>query len=217
MKAKFKSFIENVTRTRELFDPSSLNDEIALKTDWKTLSNSSTNFKTHNLVEKGPNRMDFKTAMGAKIFVLIFMIVGIAVPFIFYAVPDAELDSGGMWPLYIFGGIFFLVGAGLHYVQSKPIVFDKLEGFYWSGRKKPELHHSNEQLKNAARIRNIYAIQILSRRVSSSKSSYTCYEINLVLRDANRMNVLAHAGGKTIKENAQTLGRFLGVPVWDAS
>jgi hypothetical protein len=217
MKAKIKSFIENVTRPRELYNPSTLNDEIASRTEWTSLSTSSTNFKTHNLIEKGPNRMEFKTALGAKIFVLLFMGVGLAVPVIFQLIPDAELGSGGIWPLYIFGGIFFLVGAVMHYIQSSPIVFDKLEGFYWGGRKKPELHHTNEQIKNAARIRNIYAIQILSRRVSSSKSSYTCYEINLVLRDESRLNVIAHAGGKAIKENAETLGRFLGVPVWDAT
>lgn len=43
------------------------------------------------------------------------------------------------------------------------------------------------------------------------------YEINLVLADGSRINLVHHGARSIISEDAKTLGSFLEVPVWDAS
>jgi hypothetical protein len=40
------------------------------------------------------------------------------------------------------------------------------------------------------------------------------YELNLVLKDGRRINVVDHGGADKIRTDAATLADFLGVPVW---
>ncbi|MGD9320846.1 MAG: hypothetical protein PVH99_12810, partial [Desulfobacteraceae bacterium] len=49
-----------------------------------------------------------------------------------------------------------------------------------------------------------------------SKRSYYSYELNLVLRDSKRTNVMDHGDYEKLREDAQTLSQFLEKPVWDA-
>ncbi len=53
-------------------------------------------------------------------------------------------------------------------------------------------------------------------RVSGNKSSYYSYELNLVLNDGSRINVVDHGNLKRLRSDTQTLSQFLGKPVWDA-
>ena len=43
------------------------------------------------------------------------------------------------------------------------------------------------------------------------------YELNLVLKDGERINVVDHGNLKKIQDDANTLSNFLGKPVWDAT
>lgn len=216
MKMKILESLKNITTGSE-FDPSTLNDSVALQTQWSSNSTSSSNFQTHKLVQVNPNRFEFKPTIGSRIFSAIFMIAGIAVPVIFLNIPEQSGDQPPLLGIIAFGSVFFAVGAGMYYYQSSPIVFDKLEGCYWKGRKKPDHNFGTEHTKKLCRIRSIYAVQILKKFVSGNKSSYHCYEINLVMKNGDRLNVVAHAGEKAMKNHAAELGRFLGVPVWDGS
>ncbi|RWX50781.1 hypothetical protein VU01_12641, partial [Candidatus Electrothrix marina] len=53
--------------------------------------------------------------------------------------------------------------------------------------------------------------------MSGNKSSYCSYEINLVLQDGSRINVVDHGKKNRIREDAHALAEFLGKPLWDAS
>ena len=63
----------------------------------------------------------------------------------------------------------------------------------------------------------IYAIQLLSEHVQSSKNSYTSYELNLVFKDGSRMNVMDHGNARDIEAAAKKLADMLKVPIWQAS
>jgi hypothetical protein len=56
----------------------------------------------------------------------------------------------------------------------------------------------------------------LTEYVSGNKSSYYSYELNLVLDDGSRINVVDHGNLERLRSDAQTLSQFLGKPVWDA-
>ena len=46
-------------------------------------------------------------------------------------------------------------------------------------------------------------------------SPNSSYELNLVLQDGERLNVVDHGSFDVLREDAAKLGEFLGVPVWD--
>ena len=74
-----------------------------------------------------------------------------------------------------------------------------------------------ERCDNAAPLDRVHAIQIVHERVRDSDSSYTSYEINLVLHDAQRVTVVDHGSLKHIRRDAEQIAELIGVPVWDAT
>lgn len=218
MLKKLMESIKNLGNRGPAFDPSRFNDPIAMQTEWRPLRSGGSNFKTHKLVEVNYHRLEFKATAFARIFCMIFLLVGLAV-FFFFGLKTIDrqefsLQIEDMFPL-IFGLIFAIVGGVLLYFSTKPIVFDKTYGFYWKGRKEPSHTYDQGVKKTSAPLSDIHALQIISERVSSSKSTYYSYELNLILHDGNRLNVIDHGKLSSIREDAQKLASFLGVPVWD--
>lgn len=219
----FKKLIEklqSLATERKSFDPSRFNDPIAMQTQWTPAKRGGTNFRTHKLVEVDINRLEFKASVGAKIYCSIFLFVGIAIMIIFFVVEIASgiftLDPEMIFPL-VMGLVFAVVGGGLFYYVTTPIVFDKYKGSFWRGRKGPDDVSDRRELKHYTELENIHALQLLSEYCSGNKSSYYSYELNLVLKDGSRINVIDHGNQKKLREDAQTLSGFLGKPLWDAT
>jgi Fe2+ transport system protein B len=53
--------------------------------------------------------------------------------------------------------------------------------------------------------------------VTDKDSSFKSFELNLVLDDSNRLNVIDHVNLKGVTADAETLSAFLNVPIWHAS
>jgi hypothetical protein len=175
-------------------------------------------FGTHKLVEVSPNRMEFKPAFGAVLFYLIFMVSGIGV-FIFFLhnflSGKCSLFTADVFIPFLVGTGFTIVGGCMLYFGTVPIVFDKNNGYFWKGRKSPDAVFNIDQIKSCAQLNDINAIQIISEYCSGRKSSYMSYEINLVLKNGNRTNVVDHGNLKQIRTDAEKLSAFLGKPVLD--
>ena len=67
------------------------------------------------------------------------------------------------------------------------------------------------------KLEEIYAIQLLKEYCRGDKSSYYSYELNLVLEDASRINVVDHGKLNLIRSDAEKLAAFLDIPLWDAT
>ena len=131
--------------------------------------------------------------------------------------------------LPIFVSALFAVGGALGlYFGTAPMVFDKLSGHFWEGRKSPQDVGNVRSLKYAAELSQIHALQILAEYVRSDSmrdhtgkrspnNPYYSYELNLVLNDGARINVIDHGNQTRLQEDAKTLSVFLGKPVWDAT
>ena len=212
--------IKTLSRTQKPFDVSRFNDPIAEKTQWSPAKGGGANFKTHNLVKVDYSRIEFRSSVGAKLFYLIFLLVGLGV---MIGVSIAKISDGTFGfnaetlLILAFGSIFAGVGGALFYYGSAPVVFDKKLGYFWKGRKSPREVFNKNSIKHLAKLEDVHAIQLISEFVRGNKSSYHSYELNLVLKDASRMNVIDHGNVKSIRENAQTLSAFLDKPVWDAA
>ena len=219
MLKKIVESLKNFTNRRPAFDPSGLNDPIAMQTEWRPLKSGGTNFKTHKLVEVNYHRLEFKATVFARIFCMLFLLAGLAVVFFFglKTIDWQNLTSNFESAIPLIAGLIFAtVGSVLLYFCTKPIVFDKTYGYYWKGRKEPAQTYDQDNKKTSAPLSDIHALQIVSERVSSSKNSYYSYEINLVLHDGGRLNVIDHGRLASIREDAQKVAAFLGIPVWDS-
>lgn len=115
----------------------------------------------------------------------------------------------------IFGGIFAAIGVGIYYFGTIPRCFDKNYGYYWKGRDEPNVMRT-DQADKFVKLSDIHALQIVSEWVRGNKTSYTSYELNLVLKDGKRINVVDHGNLKALREDARITADFLGIQVWDS-
>ena len=201
-------------------DPGRFNDPVAKQTEWGPLKRGGANFRTHKLVQADANRLEFQPTVMTRVFSLIFVLVGlfVLVPFAF----DFEKFSSDfsenpiILTVFIIPIVFPIVGLVFYFTMGKKRVFDRSYNLYYKG-KVPIGPMDPSQIKDAVQLGEIHALQIIPERVTSKNGSYRSYELNLILKDGRRINVVDHGNRNKLLEDANTLAQFLGVPVWDAS
>lgn len=218
LKKKFESIVEQAQkRHAESADVSRFNHPLAEQTDWHPLKRGGSNFCTHRLDATKGDLLVFKATKGAKFFIGLFGffgLLGLIIPLTIFFSEDGE------WFLLLFallfGGIFTGVSFLLFYFMTMPRVFDRFYGHYYQGRKKPDEMKPNPK-RPLINCNDIVALQLIREYVRSDKSSYHSYELNLVLRDGKRINVVDHGKIDALREDAEILSTYLSVPVWDAA
>jgi len=202
------------------FDPSTIGDPVAMQTEWTPAKGGGASFRTHKLVAVSTNRLEFRASAGAKIFYLLFLLIGVGVivgfTFAIVAGKGPGLGPGLIVP-FLVGTVFAGVGGAMLYFGTAPIVFDTRKDYFWKGRKAPDEVFNKNAIKHLARLEEIHALQLISEYCRSDKSSYYSYELNLVLQDGVRINVVDHGNKDKLCEDAATLSNFLGKPIWDAT
>jgi hypothetical protein len=218
IKAKIEELKELAKKGRAPLDISRFNDPLAEQTEWTPAKGGGTNIRTHKLIEKSSSRMIFRASVGAILFYMIFLLVGlgVVVGVSVSMLSKNSFEAGMLFPIGI-GLVFAAVGACLAYFGTAPIVFDVQSGYFWKGRKDPDRTYDITKIKHCVRLKEIHALQILSEYCRGDKSSYYSYELNLVLEDGSRMNVVDHGSLKKLRVDAEKLARFLNKPIWDVA
>ena len=200
------------------FDPSSIDDPVAMQTEWTPAKGGGANFRTHKLVTVSANRMEFRASIGAKLFYLIFLLAGMGIliggSFSKFSSEAPSFDMETFIFLFL-GLVFVSVGGSMLYFGTAPIVFDKRKGFFWKGRKAPDQVLNKSSLKHFAHLEQIHALQLVSEYCRGNKSSYYSYELNLVLGNGQRINVVDHGNQNKLRGDATSLSSFLEKPIWD--
>lgn len=200
-------------RRESSFDPSSLGDPVAMKTGWDSVGSGYTNIATHKLVEASRQRLEFRKTIKANVASTVFLLTGMC--FLGHAVKS----TSSLLP----GFIFFIIGALMMYFGSIPFVIDKREGYLWKGRKKPESDTVDEHsARKIALLDEVHAIQLLHEFVKThSQGTGTryrdTYEMNIVIGDGSRVNVVRHGDKESLLKDAEKLSMFLGKPIWNAA
>lgn len=194
------------------YDIDFTDDTIKKQVDISPLKSGGSNFKTHSLKTLSPSKLVYKPSIGGVLFAFIFFAVGFG--FIFFnLIPLFKINASTSnlnWMLLCFGAIFTLVGSLLFYYLNTPRVFDKTSGLYYKSYK------PNANSKDHISLASIIAIQIIGERISSNNGSYGSFELNLVLDDSSRRNVVDHGSLKTIIDDAHVISEFLNIPIWHA-
>ena len=215
--------VKKLVQHQKEIDPSIFGDPIAERTAWTPAKTGGGNFCSHRLVEKSLHRVEFRATVGLKLFMLLFVVVGLGVMIGFsislLSKDTITLGVETIMPM-LFGLLFAGLGGGAYYYFTMPIVFDKHSGHFWRGRKDPGVVLDKNSIKTWTQLGQIHSLQIISEYCTSSgknRSSYYSYELNLVLSDGKRINVVDHGNLGKLQEDANTLSKFLGKPVWDAA
>jgi hypothetical protein len=116
----------------------------------------------------------------------------------------AQGDGAGGAFLLVFAAVF--VGAGTHLIvkERRRLAFDRESGRV-VGADRPEWAELE--------LAHVRALQLLKKHVSGRRGHFTAWELNLVMDDGKRVNVLSHGDWGTMSADAQMLSAFLGVQV----
>ena len=183
---------------RELLDPSCFEDELALQVDWMPLVRGGNNFCTHRArLRQGltGSTLTFEVTP-----LVTLACSGIVLSGVVMSIELLSQASPGAMATMAMSGMsgFFFWQARRH-----QICFDQSnQVFIRQGRPTPLLE--------------VHALQLLREFVQGNKNSYDSYELNLVLRDGRRLNVIDHGTLHAIRKDALILADYLGVSIWDA-
>jgi hypothetical protein len=171
-----------------------VDDPQANITQWGPLRPGGSNFTTHRLNEH-PQGLEYRKNFKLMLFGALFALLGLGVST--RGVISGELFAG------LFGLIFLTVGVWVLWPTS--VLFHReLRSVTLKGRTVP--------------FSTILALQLLTERVDGSDSAdYDSHELNLVLQNGERLNVVDHAGKQTLREEANRLRGLIGCKVWDAT
>jgi len=209
------SIVDEPTRFNEVPDDVlvSVDAHTDITTEWSPLIKRGANFCTSKFVQIDANTMKSKAAAGAILFFSFFLIIPSGILAGILGSPRNSIPI----LLIIVLSIMILVGITGLYSTTRPVIFDKNKGVFISGRAKTDNTEIPNHSKKSALLDDIHALQLLSsfNPGSSNSRPYYSYELNLVLHDGERINVIAHGGLNQIRADAKSLSEFLNVPLWD--
>jgi hypothetical protein len=194
-------------------DPSRFDDPVAMQTEWFAVNGGALNFRTQKLVQIDHSELQFKTFLLLKLISFLFLVAGLGLTYANTLALSGQ-DSYSIDSMLITIGLSLaIMGGCMLYSSIIPIVFDKSRGFFWKGRKAPV--NNGNPLKDCVELVRIHALQLIRSRAGSS-SRYVC-ELNLVLENGKRLNVVTCGGNPDkLRTETEILSEFLRKPVWDA-
>lgn len=215
----FKDFLKK--KTDDLTKIDGFADDLAKQILWSQVKKrSGSAFKTHYAIVDNQSLLRFKRSFFMKFLPWLVIFFSFVLMYVFN---DFNFDFSTYTfynsDQYFKAGVvvfLFLLGIITMIFSSRHIVFDRRIGFYHKGFKPLGDSYPREG-KNCARLNNIHAVQVISEIIRSKNSRYRSYELNLVLNDGKRINVIDHANQEAVRKDAALVSKFLEIPVWDVT
>jgi hypothetical protein len=216
IKERVTTYLREAAQRRA--NPARFNHPLALEIEWTPLKGGGATFRTHDLHEMGPDRIEFRQSVGFRL-ILGFFIVGGAILFVLNlpGMPmHALLNSNLLRAIVMIASALVPLCLMVVLIRPDAVVFDRVEGFFWNGRRK-----GMQMPARHCALETIAGLQILAEDVSGADTSpgHWSYELNLVLNDGERLNVVDHGSLKDVRAAAERIQMFLPVrpPIWDAT
>lgn len=195
-------------------------DKVFTKVSWEPLKPGGSESKFKKLKQVNDSIISYKFSIGYLLFIFILSTV-----LSFMLLTTIELLISQKESVKSFNKILFyssfIIGLIITINQSlKSITFDKELGYFFIG-KKNVLNNIDRENINYCLLNHIHAIQIIKEHCTTKESKsnrtveYDSYEINLVLKDGNRINVIDHSDLNSINEDVKIIQRYLNVPIWN--
>jgi hypothetical protein len=172
------------------------------------------NFVLYRLEQDGP-LWRYNPTLGAKLFNLVFSLAGYAA-LLLGVVQLVRVPPIGLVALVI-GVLFLWISRYLSARIATGPVFDtmvrRIELFE---RIADTFSFSPMALKQRLRFDQVRELEMLTKHIQRlDRAGYDNHELNLVLDDGTRVNLISHPDTAQIARDAQTLAGIIGVPIRD--
>jgi hypothetical protein len=175
------------------------------KVDWSPFRFGGAQFNINDFIYTSDS-LKILPSKSAKIIPLIVTIIFGSLPLLFYKINNQKPHFVVLFVVGVFISIFII-----SYIRVLiKVEIDKSNGSIKKGI-------SLKRAKIIGQISDIEFIQIVEQLIPQKKNQYFSYEINLVLKNRNRISITDHADFEEIKKEAQKLKLFLGVPIFTKS
>ena len=201
----------NASPSPEYTINASIGNPDAERTGWNPIAGGGANFKTHRLVEKNPRLLHLRTSGLFKAVSLGFM--GFGLFSVLAEIGEALLVEGVS--LSSSGQLLSLItGVGI-----TPFIFIGLGIFLFFGLARPSVIDGNRRIftlgDDSYLFERIRGFQVVSELVGSRRGGiYTSYELNMVLADGSRVNVMDHGDLNAVLRDGRKIADLVGVPLW---
>ncbi len=187
-------------------------DPLAGKIGWDSIQKiCRAKLVSHRICDKtsGPDRLVMVPTNIFKLFAVFLAVI----PLFPYAIlfSKSEIPSGVLVMLICAPFVSVFLAIIMKYCSLHRI-WDHNVGLFWmgNGRIGPlEASKSIFYRKEPLLLEQIHALQFI-------QVSMQFYELNMVLNNGDRVNIIDHDNRKILHEDAVNIAKFLGVPVWDA-
>ena len=106
------------------------------------------------------------------------------------------------------------MGGLAQLLEARPKVFDLKSRWFWIGEE-PVNRADAARRQVAVPFARIRAVQLLSKE-STGDEHFQSFELNLVLKNAERLHVVCHGNEAAMLQDAHRVASHIDVPVWDA-
>ena len=202
--------MNNNCKKKWSFNPSILNDEIAIKVSWEPLSKENICFSHGVLTRKSDKILEYDNYSTLFEYFLGFGIPLILIVLVYIIEKAIELD------IILYTILHISIAIAIFFRSKKPPkrIFDNSMGFY-KVLSRDYSTESSSFSKNSVCLSNVHALQILGHYEGGSLEPYVVYELNFVSKNGERVNIRKGISYPIILGDAKTISKFLGVPLWD--
>ena len=175
----------------------------------KKFNPGSSNFESYRL-DITPDLIRVRATGKAMCFYALFAVIGLGCMIGPLVVPG---DSGKpLWQIILFGAVFFLVGAGLMYWDSRrryPCIDLRERMFYPLGKGRETL----DDLASGLPLSNAERLELSATFEHGNDSSYISYNLSLVYPGEEKYLLLRHGSKDAMIRDANLLAQSIGLPL----
>ena len=206
-----------------VLDPRYFDDPVAMRTGWEPLSPGGSRYTTNRLRESAPQVLSFQPTAyrhyQSLVHLVSLLVFGNAL-IVSLLRDELNINRPDEWWV-ISMLVQILVGCGVTLVLlNRSIVVDANAAEVRLGL--PRLGWLNQfpwlrkLLCRSLPFSEIHSIQLLDEEVRiPHEQMFWSYELNLLLRDGKRINLIDHRNQREICWDAGDLSRMMDVPIWD--
>ena len=196
-------------------------EKLRASISWSPLVYSGSSFRTHTL-HASPNGLRYWATIKSFLLPVIALILAGAVFFGIYM----ERNHGGQDPPSVYA---YLIPIGLValFIYRYYVLFNEVNEFNFKGRfyyRGLKTKRGLADENNYASFDDILAVQLMGEYVDTRGefesidtkkrgATFTSYEINLILKDGVRMNVVDYGSLNKVKLEAEIIARHLDIPL----
>lgn len=196
-------------------------DPVVLLTGWSPISRSGSNLHSYELVPMTTGRFEFHATSYFKGWGTGFIVMGLAVALLvsIQNYSRGRFFSGQTAMVFLVAAAFAGAGWYMRFRMTLPAAFDIDEGLFWKQAKARPEGNGNEGRKDITSLDDVHALQIVPGYHSGDQGSsgYYSYELNLVLKDGQRVGVVSSGDRYNLSRDVTRLAEFIDKPVWDAT